>query len=854
MADLLSGLNQAQQAAVSAGTGPVLVLAGPGSGKTRVLTHRIAYLVSQMNVQPEQIVAVTFTNKAATEMRTRAQALLDSTTRGLRVGTFHAICAQLLRREHAHVGFARDFAIYDTDDQLKLITQIYGTLNIDPKRYPIRQVLNSISGAKNELMPAKDYPTDSYFNQIVAKVYPQYQTLLEANNAMDFDDLLMRFALLLRGEATIRAKYQQLFEYILVDEFQDTNTAQYTLVKLLAAPQNNAFVVGDEDQAIYAFRGADYRNVLQFRRDFPSAKVVLLEQNYRSTQVVLDVARAVIDRNKNRTPKALFTDRTGGDTVTIYEAFDEKDEARFVLEKIREWRAKHRLPLNDFAVLYRTNMQSRILEEAFVKANMPYRLVGGVNFYKRQEIKDLLAYLRLVQNPNDTISFERAINTPKRGIGKKSQEDFLAWVAKNNLTISAAMEHLQVGKPHTLGTKAKDFVKFYQLLLDMRAIADTDGLATMFDALQHRIGFAIYLNEISETPEQAQERAENIDQMRAKIADNPELTLIDFLEEAALVADVAVEKPDADSVTLLTLHAAKGLEYAVVFLVGLEDGILPHRNSRDEVGGLEEERRLFYVGITRAERKVFISYAFRRAMYGMSEASIPSAFLLDIPQQSTDGVSTVMRQAIQQHRFTSQTTWDTPKAAAPPPSSFQTKRPTHTPANGGSSGMDRSALPSYLQGKVTAFTPAPKDTETKYKVGMRVKHTKFGMGTVRAVKLAKDDEEVTVLFDDKRERTLLASYGLSIVSGGGSAASAPTAPPRPTSATPPRTATTAPAKAPARGKYPPNSRVRHDKYGDGVVISSKITTADEEVIVVFNGDGQERKFFASFGSLKIIKG
>ncbi|MBN8620221.1 MAG: UvrD-helicase domain-containing protein, partial [Anaerolineae bacterium] len=411
--DLLSGLNEQQREAVTTTEGPVLVLAGPGSGKTRVLTNRIAYLIRERQVHPSAVMAVTFTNKAAGEMKARVENILgDNRHKGLQVGTFHSICARLLRRESEHTPQRADFLIYDTDDQISVVSQALTELNIDSKKYKPRAILNTISAAKNELIAPDQYVGHGYTGEITARVYARYQELLVSSNARDFDDLLMDTAMLMRDNAEVREKYQKYYEYLLVDEFQDTNAAQYVLVRLLAAPQNNVFVVGDEDQAIYAFRGADYRNVMQFRKDFPQAKVILLEQNYRSTQIILDAARGVIDRNKHRTPKALFTEKQGGSPLSLFEAYSDQEEAEYVVKVIEEQRRRTGMDYRDFAVMYRTNAQSRAMEDAFIREGLPYKLVGGVGFYKRREIRDLLAYLRLVNNPDDSVSFTRVINVP----------------------------------------------------------------------------------------------------------------------------------------------------------------------------------------------------------------------------------------------------------------------------------------------------------------------------------------------------------------------------------------------------------------------------------------------------------
>ncbi len=722
--DLLVGLNEGQRAAVTAPDGPVLVLAGPGSGKTRVLTHRIAYLIRERGVHPSAIMAVTFTNKAAGEMKARVENILgENKHKGLQVGTFHSICARLLRREAENTPQRADFLIYDTDDQISLVNQTLVELNLDSKKYKPRALLNTISSAKNELIGPREYHGEGYLGEITSRVYSRYQELLIANNARDFDDLLMDMAILFRDNPTVREKYQRFYEYLLVDEFQDTNAAQYVLVSQLAAPQNNVFVVGDEDQAIYAFRGADYRNVMQFRKDYPQAKVILLEQNYRSTQIILDAARGVIDQNTHRTPKALFTDKRGGSPINIFEAYSDQEEAEYVVTMINDQRKRQGMEFRDFAVMYRTNAQSRALEEAFIKEGMPYKLVGGVGFYKRREIRDLLAYLRLVNNVDDSVSFNRIINVPRRGIGKKSVEDFQAWAAKQHFTFAQALEALSNGEVSPLGNSAaKKFIDFYNLLKAWQEVAQTNDLSALLDEIIACTGYTLHLHETSDTTDEALERDENVREFRGLLNDKKGIPLSEFLEEIALVADVDSLADSMNAVTLLTLHSAKGLEYPYVFLTGLEEGILPHMRSFEEPDGMAEERRLFYVGITRAMQRVYLTYAFRRMIYGESSPGIPSRFLRDIPADLTEGMSARLMKDHDKRTYIEDTTWDKPSL----PAAIDTSR-------------------SRLSPPPTPKAPAPKDN-LKYRTGQNVRHAKFGDGVVIESKRSGGDEEVTVSF------------------------------------------------------------------------------------------------------------
>ncbi|MBE2185037.1 MAG: UvrD-helicase domain-containing protein [Anaerolineae bacterium] len=743
MPNLLDKLNPQQREAVTTVYGPVLVLAGPGSGKTRVLTHRVAYLIREIGIPTHHIVAVTFTNKAAGEMRERVEDLLADRADGLQIGTFHAICARLLRVE-AGMGtlpYNRDYAIYDTDDQLSLIKRILGELNVDTKKFQPGRILGAISNAKNELILPDDYPYGrDYFSEVVRRVYPAYQKRLIESNAMDFDDLLMQTVLLLRANETAREKYQRRYEHVMVDEFQDTNTAQYQLVKLLGKPQDNIFVVGDEDQGIYAFRGADYRNVMQFKTDYPAAHTILLEQNYRSTQIVLDTARAIIDRNRHRTPKALFTNREGGKRVSIYEAYSEADEGEYIATQIRRLIKTRGYRYRDFAIMYRTNAQSRTLEDAAVATGLPYRLIGGVAFYKRREIRDLLAYLKLVNNPDDSVSFQRIVNVPGRGIGEKSVSAFLAWAAGRGSGLASALQAAADGEilPIT-GRAGKSMAEFGQLICDLRALAEEGDLTLVFDEIIARTGYMIYLNESStDTDDQIRERQENVSSLRGNISDKRDLALNDFLSDTALASDTDALDPNADAITLLTLHAAKGLEYPVVFITGIEEGLLPHSRSLSEPDAMAEERRLFYVGLTRARDEIHLTYAFRRTLYGDSMLSVPSRFLEDIPEELTEGVSPKIKSLKDRSGYQKSTTWESSGDRTP-----QRSAQTHS-----------KVIP--FPGRA-AKDKAP-EPQTKFKTGMKVFHATFGPGIVITSKRSGEDEEVEVRFDKVGFKRLSANF------------------------------------------------------------------------------------------------
>ncbi len=727
--DLLANLNEQQRAAVTAGEGPTLVLAGPGSGKTRVLTNRIAFLISDIGIPAHHIMAVTFTNKAAAEMRARVENILGGRLDGLQIGTFHAICARLLRIEAEHTAYGRDYTIYDSDDQVKLVETLLKAQNIDTKKYKPYGVLNAISGAKNELIEPDDYRSRDYFGEVVSRIYPLYQKRLQDSNAMDFDDLLMQTVLLFRRNAEVREKYQKRYEHVLVDEFQDTNQAQYQLVRLLGEPQENVFVVGDEDQGIYAFRGADYRNVNQFRHDYPAARVIILAQNYRSTNTIVQAARAVIDKNKHRQPKELFSERGQGSPVTIHESYNEDEEGEYIVRTIKDLAKRKSYHYRDFAVIYRTNAQSRSLEDACVRIGVPYKLVGGVGFYKRREIRDLLAYMRVVNNPNDSASFTRIVNVPGRGIGEKSVQAFDQWVQTRRMSYAEGLEALANGEASPIsGKAAKSFADFALMVRELRELVPNgNDLLQLFDEIMNRTEYGLYIREMSDTTDQAQERLENVQALRGLIQSKKDLSLDNFLEETALSGETDELDLEKDAVTLLTMHSAKGLEFSVVFITGCEDGLIPHSRSFSEPDEMAEERRLFYVGVTRAKDQLYLTHTFKRSLYGESSLSEPSRFLSDIPGDLTDGASLKVKDMTNRAGYKSATTWERQtKPASPKVISFEQARQTATPL--------------------------------KYKAGMRVMHPKLGEGMVIDSRRSGQDEEVQVHFKQYGTKLMLANY------------------------------------------------------------------------------------------------
>jgi DNA helicase II / ATP-dependent DNA helicase PcrA len=626
-------LNDVQVAAVRATDGPVLIFAGAGSGKTRVLTHRIAYLLGELRVSPDRILAVTFTNKAAGEMKSRLENMVGSVARDIWVGTFHAMCVRILRRDGTRIGIAPSFAIIDEGDQRQLVKEILDDLDYDERQLSPGACLAEISRAKNSLIWPERYVErqTSFLGERIANVYTEYQRRLAESNSLDFDDLIVRTIDLLERDKTAREKYQNKFEYVLVDEYQDVNTAQYRLVALLAAHHGNITVVGDDDQSIYSWRGSDYRMILRFEEDFPGAKIFKLEENYRSTQRILDAANTLVANNRSRAPKKLFTQRAEGEPITVYPAQTERDEARYVVEKIKSL-VRDGSAYRDFVVLYRTNAQSRVFEEALLGDGIPYRVVGGVGFYARAEIKDIISYLRYIVNASDAIAFKRIVNVPRRGIGQQTlaalvQAANTARLSVGEAIFSADLLHAAVPK------KLRELERFAELISDFRKRADTMSVADLLVTVMEDSGYVRELQ--SEDTHDARARLENLQELigvaREFENSSPEPTLANFLANIALVSDLDVLDVDSSYVTLMTLHAAKGLEFSSVFLTGLEEGVFPHSRALTEVVELEEERRLAYVGITRAMDRLFLTYAFRRALFGNTYAYPKSRFVEEMP-------------------------------------------------------------------------------------------------------------------------------------------------------------------------------------------------------------------------------
>jgi len=719
--EFTAGLNPQQQQAVIAGPGPVLVLAGPGSGKTRVLTHRIAYLISELGVRPRHILAVTFTNKAAREMESRVVHLIGQGTQGMTLGTFHATCAKILRREAKNLPFESNFVIFDADDQIGLVKRIIRDLDLDEKRYRAPGIHASISNAKNDLLLPDEFPINTFRDEIVQRVYLSYQKLLLTSNALDFDDLLLWTAFLFEEFPKVRTKYARFYEHILVDEFQDTNYAQYVLLKHLVTFHHNIFVVGDTDQSIYRWRGADYRNVLRFEKDFPDSQVILLEQNYRSTQAILDVAMAIINRHPYRTPKLLFTSRGQGQKVVVQQVYDDREEAVFVITTIANLVTRRIANPGDFAVMYRTNAQSRLLEEAFLRAELPYKLVGAQRFYGRREVKDVIAYLRLVHNPDDEISLIRIINVPRRGIGDKSSialrtQAQTSAVPPGNLLLDLGRNPSAPNQEWISRRAGSALRNFGGLLAKWSDQKSQLTPLALIDLILENIDYRSYIDDGTD---EGSDRWENVMELRRLAAEFHEKGLSAFLEQVALVSDQDTLKGTMNVPTLLTLHAAKGLEFPIVLIVGLNDGTLPHSRSFDDPEEMMEERRLFYVGITRAMDRLYLVCAQNRSLYGYPELVDASRFLDDIPHD-----------LIEDAGF-----------------SRSSPHPRRTP-------LHRSTRWRAAADK----TPDTKSTyQQKFHPGMQVQHPIWGDGMVLNSRIDDGDEVVDIFFEELGLKRVAAS-------------------------------------------------------------------------------------------------
>lgn len=754
-AALLEGLNENQRAAVVHSGSPLLIVAGAGSGKTRVLTHRIAHLLGERGVHPGQILAITFTNKAAGEMKERVEQLVGPRANAMWVMTFHSACVRILRRESKKLGFTSSFSIYDAADSKRLMALVCRDLELDPKRFPPKSFSAKISNLKNELVDEEDFAAQAAdgFEKTLAQAYALYQSRLREANALDFDDLIMTTVNLLRAFPDVAEHYRRRFRHVLVDEYQDTNHAQYALVRELVGTSEHPAdvppgpddltpaelcVVGDADQSIYAFRGATIRNILQFEEDYPNATTILLEQNYRSTQTILSAANAVIERNESRRPKNLWTNAGTGARITGYVADTEHDEAQFVADEIDRLTDAGEAKAGDVAVFYRTNAQSRVFEEVFIRVGLPYKVVGGVRFYERKEVRDVLAYLRVLANPEDSVPLRRILNVPKRGIGERAEAMIDALSQREKISFPQALK--RVDEAYGMAARSTNAVKRFNVLMEeLRTIVESGaGPATVLEAILERTGYLAELQ--ASTDPQDETRIENLQELAAvalefeqERGEGESAGLSDFLEQVALVADSdqIPDEEDGDGViTLMTLHTAKGLEFPVVFLTGMEDGVFPHMRALGQTKELEEERRLAYVGITRARERLYLTRSAMRSAWGQPSYNPPSRFLEEIPPAHVE--------------------WKRKGAAAPMPSG---------PASGVAASLSSSRSRSSASGASGFATRRGSEKPVvALAVGDRVTHDQFGLGTVVAVKGTGANAEATIDFGDTKPKRLLLRY------------------------------------------------------------------------------------------------
>ncbi len=739
--DALQGLNPQQKEAVLATDGPLLLLAGAGSGKTRVLTQRIAYLLSEKKVAPWSILAITFTNKAAREMKDRVSAIVGPDAEDIWISTFHSMCVRTLRRDIDHIGYNRNFTILDSSDQLSVVKQCLKELNIDPKKFDPRAVLGFISTAKNELKTPEQYGDMAMgpIEQVSQRVYTLYQKKLKSNNSLDFDDLIMKTIQLFEEVPEVLEFYQKKFRYVHVDEYQDTNRAQYMLVKMLAAGHKNICVVGDSDQSIYRWRGADITNILNFEKDYPNARTILLEQNYRSTKKILEAANKVISNNFGRKPKNLWTENDDGAVIRYYTADSEHSEAYYIVDQIQKAVDRGRA-YRDVAILYRTNAQSRVIEEVFVKSGIPYNIVGGTKFYDRKEIKDMLAYLRLISNPDDDLSLTRIINVPKRGIGAGTVEKIATYAAQQGISMYKAIQEVdQIG----LSARFTDsVVKFARLITELESMQEYLSVTELAEEVLKRTEYREELRR--EGTLEARSRVENIEEFLSVTMEfertNEDKTLVAFLTDLALVADIdkldETEEDKGNAVVMMTLHSAKGLEFPMVFLAGMEEGIFPHSRALFEEVEMEEERRLAYVGITRAEQELFLTRALMRTLYGQTKMNAPSRFIEEIPEHLIQAEGTVQeRLAARTGRMDSQMAQPQQRSGVV---SMRSQQPTGSTSKA-SGGQGAEAM--------------------DWKAGDKVAHGKWGTGTVVSIKGSGQDLELTIAFPNPTGlKKLLAKF------------------------------------------------------------------------------------------------
>ena len=762
-AELLNGMNPRQKEAVLHTDGPLLLMAGAGSGKTRVLTHRIAYLIEEKEVNPWNILAITFTNKAAKEMKERVNAILVSGGEDVWVSTFHSMCVRILRRDVDFIGYNRNFTIIDSSEQLTLMKRILKELNIDPKKYDPRSILGTISQAKNSLQTPQDFAKmqGSYYEEIAAKCYAAYQKELQYNQCMDFDDLIMNTIRLFEEHPDSLTYYQNKFHYIHVDEYQDTNKSQFTLITMLASRHGNVTAVGDNDQGIYSFRGADISNILNFERDFPGTKIIKLEQNYRCTGNILKAANAVIKNNEVKYKKELWTNNEVGQLPKIYSAKNEYDEGSFIVQQINHLKREEYFKYSDFAVLYRMNTQSRAIEDIFNREGIPYKIVGGLKFYERKEIKDIISYLRLIQNPADNLSLKRIINEPKRGIGKASLENIEELA---NRTEQSMYEVIKNADQYGLNRVFLNSREFVNLIEEMRAKKDEIELSELITSILKKSGYTKALED--EKNIEAENRIANLDEFlnvaiefEEESADN---TLSEFLEGITLSSDLDNMEESEDTVTLMTLHSAKGLEFPAVFLVGLEEGVFPGYKSIGEPKELEEERRLCYVGITRAKQYLFLTFSKQRTVFGSTSCNPVSRFLKEIPPELLDGYDEALGDSQNDNSFgNSKIFGDSPFSwtyGSKNNGNIKSyKVDTGKVAASNNTGVFQRTAESFLSS--LGKKPANANVDlSKYEQGVKVYHKKFGEGVISSVEPENDDLKVDIQFDKFGHKRLMAKY------------------------------------------------------------------------------------------------
>jgi DNA helicase-2/ATP-dependent DNA helicase PcrA len=729
--DILSELNPSQQKAVESIEGPLLIIAGPGSGKTRVITYRIAYLIKVCGINPYRILAVTFTNKAAREMRERLEKLLGKNAENLTMGTFHAICARILRQDGSAIGLTPQFNIYDEEDQLSLVKQSMQEVGIDPKQYTPKAIQTSIKFAKSHLLTPEAFAGQArkYFDEVAYRVYDRYQQMMNQSQTVDFDDLLMKVVQLFKGHEDILEKYQNRYLHVMVDEFQDTNVTQYELVKMLAGKHRNICVVGDPDQSIYSWRYADVRNILSFEKDYPDAKVAVLEHNYRSTQTILDAATKLISANKKRKPKKLKTDNEPGLPVMLVETYGEAEEAQYVVKEIDRLISEENFQPGDLAVMYRVNAQSRALEEAFIRHGMAYRLVGGTRFYERREVKDIIAYLRAIHNPSDAVSMMRIINIPGRGVGPRTITELSAYSRNNNISLFQAVQStVDTGEPRLAPKITQALTGFTGMMNGLFSKSHEVPLSKLVTEIVEKTGYRDYIL----ADDNGEERWENVLELRNAARDfdalDPREALETFLEQVSLIADIDTLEEKVEATVLTTLHQAKGLEFPVVFITGMEEGLLPHRRSMDDPDELEEERRLCYVGVTRAKKRVYLLRSQYRNLFGSSGGTVPSRFIADIPQELVTSIFF---------------------------GSGGYRDDDFTPVT--QLYSNKKKLEDVIGTKPAAKAPPPKPA-ISVNVGDMVNHKIFGEGVVISLSGSGDDQQATINFESAGIKRLLLSY------------------------------------------------------------------------------------------------